>query len=718
MTGSKTWPWCNHLLLGVAVLWAPTWMVSGNKVGQQSCEDGTLGLVQSKTLKAVNVHPEHSAEQDGDDGKERRPTDVALVIQSENVAQEGSHDQLAETQSEDSAHEDLAMIEELEVLFEQAVNKLTDEVAQTWKSHDSNKDGFIDDLEFPQKKGKGKGKGGAHEMKIKMEHDGRVSVADCIEAEVSDDLDYLQTFTLNQMAPSVARLGDSSLTLADLEKDLSKIRQGSLSVANVLMQRSLPAASDIQLSPEQQNLLRSATAPTSETSEDQDRENEILVEANLTSTRRRRRTPPKTDEIEWGCQDTKTNSNYEKCKTLEEIASSESWGAVNLMLKLMTEADFCWRKHDDRGAGWARICKPQYHQHGAFCYKDCNSGYTKVGDHCWQHCPSGYGDWGLACCKWEGWWWPRLVCKNKGVYYQPPGTLLGSWSMCPSARPVESAGLCYRHPKEGYSCTVTACNENCGGVFPTNCGAAACSSSSETCGTNIATMIVSGIQAVVDSALLVATGGASAGLKVAFTAAAKTAARQAAKKNIKKVATRIASGSFKNIWIKLALENAKQRLKDAGSWAKVFAKWGAELSKDAMISTAKDHGKFLAAEAYVKNLQEGKVRSLIDAMGTQFKTNADNDAASFGDTLVGVIDFAGIGTLVEKVGDPSSSTADEAAAWLGVFSTFDPTGWVSVAANFAKPICSEQNAAMADAAAKGKKTGSGASSGAKSSKKR
>lgn len=231
-------------------------------------------------------------------------------------------------------------------------------------------------------------------------------------------------------------------------------------------------------------------------------------------------------------------------------------------------------------------------------------------------------------------------------------------------------------------------------------------------------MIVSGIQAVVDSALLVATGGASAGLKVAFTAAAKTAARQAAKKNIKKVATRIASGSFKNIWIKLALENAKQRLKDAGSWAKVFAKWGAELSKDAMISTAKDHGKFLAAEAYVKNLQEGKVRSLIDAMGTQFKTNADNDAASFGDTLVGVIDFAGIGTLVEKVGDPSSSTADEAAAWLGVFSTFDPTGWVSVAANFAKPICSEQNAAMADAAAKGKKTGSGASSGAKSSKKR
>jgi len=282
MTGSRTLPWCNHLLLGVAVLWAQKWMVSGNMAGQESCEDGTLGLVQSKTLKAVNVLPEQSAEKDGDDGKEGQPADVALIMKNEKAAREESPE---ETQSENIANEALTMIEELEALFEQAVNKLTQEVTLNWKSHDSNKDGFIDDAEFPEKKGKGKGKGGTQEMKVKIEDDGRVSVAECIEAEVSDDLDYLQAFTLNQMAPSVAQLGDSSLTLEDLSKDVSKIRQGSLSIVDVLIQKALPAASEIQLSPEgqeefpeEQEELKSATASTSETPEVQDKESEVLVE--------------------------------------------------------------------------------------------------------------------------------------------------------------------------------------------------------------------------------------------------------------------------------------------------------------------------------------------------------------------------------------------------------------------------------------------------------
>mmetsp|Transcript_126048 Transcript_126048/g.245903 ORF Transcript_126048/g.245903 Transcript_126048/m.245903 type:complete len:105 (-) Transcript_126048:821-1135(-) len=72
-------------------------------------------------------------------------------------------------------------------------------------------------------------------------------------------------------------------------------------------------------------------------------------------------------------------------------------------------------------------------------------------------------------------------------------------------RLVDDTGLCYFPPDEGYSCKATICNENCGGIFSTNCGFAACASNSEACGKNIATMVVSGLEAAVSSALLVAT---------------------------------------------------------------------------------------------------------------------------------------------------------------------------------------------------------------------
>lgn len=699
--------------------------MSGNIAGQESCEDGTLGLVQSKTSKAVNVHPGLKAEQDGDDGKEGPPTDVALIIQNETAAQEGRHDQLEESQDENTADEALTMIEELEALFEQAVKKMKGEVAKTWKSHDSNEDGFIDDSEFPEKKGKGTGNGGPHEMKVKIEEDGRVSVADCIEAEVSDDLDYLQKFTLNQMAPKVAQLGDPSLTLEDLENDLSKIRQGKLSAAHVL-QPSLLAASEIQRSPEQQNLLRSANATTFEMSDDQDKESEILVEAS-SSYRRRRRAPlpppkkPQTaEEIEWGCQDKKNFKHADRCKELEKIANLEAWGAVQMILKLMTESDFCWRKHYDRGAGWARICKPGYHQHLALCYKDCRSGYHKVGDHCWENC-DGWEDWGLACCRWTGWWWPRLECKNKRVYHQPPGTLYSSWSKCPDARPVDVGGMCYKHPEPGYSCTVTACNEDCKGIFSTNCGAAACASSTASCVKNVGNMIVGSLKAMIDTALLIATGGASGTMKLAATMATKNAAKNAARKNIKRMAARIGTRAFKEKWIKLALRNARARLQEGAVWSKIMGKWFAGKTWDTVKSSAQDHAKFVAMEYYIyqrlgdeKSMmnggKEGKIAALIESMEKMTNSNAETDLANFGKSLANTIDFIGLKDLIDKMSDPEASFADQAGAWLGLMSNFDPSGWLAAAANFAKPICEEQNDQLESAAATGRKSGGGAKS--------
>merc|ERR1719219_81586 len=489
------------------------------------------------------------------------------------------------------------------------------------------------------------------------------------------------------------------------------------------------------MSPEQHNLLRSANASTFETSDDQDKESEILVEMKPHRRRdvRRRVPPPKkpqtADEIEWGCQDKTKNKNSDKCKDLEEVANWEAWGSVQMMLKLMTESDFCWRNHYDRGIGKPRICKPGYHQHIALCYKDCKYGYTKRGDHCWKWCPSGYFDLGFGCCRWTGWWGLSLQCKDKQVYWEPPGDLYSSWSKCPDNTPLDIGGLCYEHAEPGYHCTATACNEDCKGIFSTNCGIGACSSSTASCVKGVGNMVVGSIKAMVDTALLIATGGASAGMKVAATAAARSAAKNAARKNIKRMAARIGAGAFKETWIKLALRNARARLQNAQTWSKVLGKWFRGKSLDTVKSSAQDHAKFVAMEYYVytrlgdeksmmNNGKDGKIISVINNFEKVTKENAESDLANFGNSLVDAIDFFGVKDLVTKVGDPSTSAADEANAWLSVFSNFDPTGWLSAAANFAKPICQEQIDAMKAAADAGKTSGGGAKSRTSGGKRR
>jgi len=170
--------------------------------------------------------------------------------------------------------------------------------------------------------------------------------------------------------------------------------------------------------------------------------------------------------------------------------------------------------------------------------------------------------------------------------------------------------------------------------------------------------------------------------------------------------------NFKKAWKSFSLKNVQNRVKNrfkSGS----TAEWLLGQSIDAVKGSAKEHAKFVAAEAYVNSLLEGKIASLMEATEKQIEDNSKGNGEAVGKAIADAIDFTGIKALVEAVGDDSSSTATETAAWLNVFSTFDPTGWISAAANFAKPICSDQMKAVNDAANKGSSSGSGPGSSKK-----
>merc|ERR1712046_240130 len=148
-------------------------------------------------------------------------------------------------------------------------------------------------------------------------------------------------------------------------------------------------------------------------------------------------------------------------------------------------------------------------------------------------------------------------------------------------------------------------------------------------------------------------------------------------------AKRITEKNFKKSWKSFSLINAKNRIKKRFKEG-TTADWLVGQSIDSAKGSATEQAKFVAAEAYVNSLLEGKIRTLMEATEKQFNKNSEDNGEAFGKAIADTIDFTGIKTLVEAVNDDTSSTATETSAWLNVFSTFDPTGWLSAAANFAK----------------------------------
>jgi methionine-rich copper-binding protein CopC len=213
-------------------------------------------------------------------------------------------------------------------------------------------------------------------------------------------------------------------------------------------------------------------------------------------------------------------------------------------------------------------------------------------------------------------------------------------------------------------------------------------------------------QACVETALLMATGAAAAHAQVSAGFVVSKFVGKTAKETVQLVAERVLKTNFQAAWKDLAESFAKQALKEAKTWAPVFAKYSKELAEDAFYENAKDHFRFVVAEATVNQMQKGKIASMIKAMNEKFihgQKDPDDFAKSFESTLLNVVDFTGIKNLVEKVGDDKSSTSDEVKAWLDVFALFDPTGWLSVASNLAHPICADKKAEIAEAASKGTK---------------
>ena len=240
--------------------------------------------------------------------------------------------------------------------------------------------------------------------------------------------------------------------------------------------------------------------------------------------------------------------------------------------KSVYDTPLCYRSTYDRGIGIApQICGAGKTNNAGLCYDNCRDGYRDNGTAtCVRNCPSGYSESGLLLCHYNGTasyspvHWDN--CKSRGLFGECWGGLTEdgcrdgyykSASMCWKRNPEglsgsaldpvrdtysrggsrgscgsdrnDEVGLCYLKPREGYSCQVTMCQQNCA-AGTMACGPATCAKDKESCGQGVADMVVS-------PALMVANvftfGTASKAGGAAKTAA--KGAEQAAKSSMKNV---------------------------------------------------------------------------------------------------------------------------------------------------------------------------------------
>lgn len=76
------------------------------------------------------------------------------------------------------------------------------------------------------------------------------------------------------------------------------------------------------------------------------------------------------------------------------------------------------------------------------------------------------------------------------------------------------------------------------------------------------------------------------------------------------------------------------------------------------------------------------------SLGGAFRTHITDMAAGKFDVFKS-FDFTGIAAVVDVMQKESSRPDEKAAAWMNMFATFDPTGWLAAAALFAKPVCKD-----------------------------
>ena len=318
--------------------------------------------------------------------------------------------------------------------------------------------------------------------------------------------------------------------------------------------------------------------------------------------------------------------------------------------------------------------------HAGLCYDVCSPGFS---DHstptCTRDCPSGYTDTGLTChyngqgsyspVHWDG-------CKSRAPKWLgggciggltedscragynkvlsmcyinvPPGfsgsgldpmktgtySRTGRLPECTSDK-ENSAGLCYPKPRDGYQCSLTACQKQCA-AGTSACGVAACAVDTKSCAMGIVDMVM----APLDIIMNIATAGAAGKAVKGATDAGKIAA------------------------------NAKRLEKTASA-----------MEKAGYASTA-----LAASEAFA-----AQIEAIMNAAENDLASVTNSDIANqvMAKYPKGSLNYQGIVRLWTSV-YLAQSNQDLADAMRDiVLSTIDPTGVVGVIQAYNKPMCGE-----------------------------
>lgn len=176
------------------------------------------------------------------------------------------------------------------------------------------------------------------------------------------------------------------------------------------------------------------------------------------------------------------------------------------------------------------------------------------------------------------------------------------------------------------------------------------------CVANTIEMVQGLIEAAVQTAVLVMSFGSSA-TATAMGNAAKNSMKTAAKRNARRTAIKVSREEFKKELRKTYIRIAKKAVKDA-VMGKVDAK------KQELMEQYAMRGADGMAEAYMQKVeQQGKNPALI---------------------AVKEVDITGLVDAIDTSVSGDASANKQAAKWMNVIGTVDPTGILGAVANFVK----------------------------------
>jgi hypothetical protein len=297
---------------------------------------------------------------------------------------------------------------------------------------------------------------------------------------------------------------------------------------------------------------------------------------------------------------------------------------------------FCWKKGADAGKipsgcpeGWFRSL--------ALCYEHCSSDYRHILGICYKNCPEGYTDHGLTCYKNLIRWY------FKHSYIPSSATNFSSKVACPPGF-YKGGALCYR---------------DCSNIQMANCGIGACSYDSASCATEIFSMIMDTLMGLAEAFLFIASFGTSS--------TAVGPAKKAVKEGVEKVGKKGVQKSFKAIK-KLFSSKFRQELQDK----------------------AKKKAKKMIKEALKDMITEYAVDTICSAVFDTVALSVQRQKSETpAEKLTDALDIFNIKGIVQNCQDTSQQNGalDCARSVVQGLTAVDPTGLLTIASAFMKPVC-------------------------------